>query len=170
MVPTAEEVAAYLPLGGEAPDSALAGRIASLLATAPLAPRSVHLRDGDRFLLCGTIGAEFDVWQRRLAVTSAGDALVAQAIGTAAVEKVMDETEAKLKSLLAEGERLLPRRSPGYGKIGLDANREITALLDTSRRIGVSITDSMALSPSKSVSAICEIVRSGPSGSEESAL
>lgn len=156
-----EEVAAYLHLGGEKPQGALAERITELLAEAPLAPRGVYRRDGVRFLLCGTVGGEFDIWQRRLSLSSAGDALIAQAIGTAAVEKTMDGLEEELKTLLGEGERILPRRSPGYGNIALAVNREITSLLDTARLIGVSVTDSMTLVPTKSVTAICEIIPRG---------
>ena len=157
MTPSIDEVAAYLPLGGEKPSDALAGRILSLLKTAPIAPRSIHRRNGRRFFLCGTIGAQFDIWQRRLAISSASDALIAQAIGAAAVEKVMDGTENEIKRLLAPGERLLPRRSPGYGEMGLEANLEITSFLDAPKRIGVSVSDSMTLVPAKSVTAICKI-------------
>jgi hypothetical protein len=115
------------------------------------------MRDGRRILLCGTIGGAFDAWQRRLSLGSAADALIAQAIGAAAVEKTMDILEESAKNLLAPGERLKPRRSPGYGKAELSPNGEILRKLDAAKRIGVSATDSFALVPSKSVTAICEI-------------
>ena len=54
-----------------------------------------RLRGVEVVFLCGTIGAEFDAWQRRLSVTSAADAFLSQQIGLAAVEKVMDELESK---------------------------------------------------------------------------
>ena len=133
-------------------------RIAELVRAAPIRPRGVWMRDGDRVLLCCTIGAEFDVWQRRLALTSAADALFSQRIGLDAVEKVMDELEEEArKEVEAEGRALKPRRSPGYGDLPLGLSRAILAKLDATKRIGVSITDSDLLVPSKSVTAICEI-------------
>ena len=138
-------------------------RFRELERAAPLRPKAVWTRatlDGaDVFLLCGTVGAEFDAWQRRLAATSAADALFSQRIGLDAVERVMDETEAHLRrEAEAEGLSLRPRWSPGYGGRPLALSRTILTLLDATRRIGVSITDSDLLVPSKSVTAVCEIV------------
>ena len=137
-------------------------RRAELEREAPVAARGMwmrtHLGGSDVVLLCGTIGAEFDVWQRRLSVTSAADALLSQQIGLDAVEKVMDEAEEKAKAEVGvEGRKLLPRRSPGYGDLPLSLSRAIISELDATRKIGVSITDSDLLVPSKSVTAICEI-------------
>lgn len=130
-----------------------------LAAEAPIRPRGIFLRDGDRFLLCGTIGAEFDVWQRRVSLLSAADALFSQQIGLEAVEKVMDDLEAEIRGVLAPGERLQPRRSPGYGEMPLELSREILVKLDAPKRIGVSLTDANLLVPSKSVTAICKIMQ-----------
>ena len=146
-------------------------RRAALEREAPIVPRSVwkrtRLGDRDVVFLCGTIGAEFDAWQRRLSVLSAADALLSQQIGLDAVEKVMDELENEVRAKIEEwgsgvpaasGVRLKPRRSPGYGDLPLELSRKIISELDATRKIGVSITDSDLLVPSKSVTAICEIV------------
>ena len=137
-------------------------RRAALDREAPIVPRSVwkrtRLKGADVVFLCGTIGAEFDAWHRRLSVLSAADALLSQQIGLAAVEKVMDELESKSKAEVeVEGRKLLPRKSPGYGDMPLSLSRTIIFELDATRQIGVSITDSNLLVPSKSVTAICEI-------------
>ena len=137
-------------------------RRAALEREAPVVPRSIwkrtRLKGADVVFLCGTIGAEFDAWQRRLSVLSAADALLSQQIGLDAVERVMDELEKKSKAEVeVEGRKLLPRRSPGYGDLPLSLSRTILAELDAPRKIGVSITDSNLLVPSKSVTAICEI-------------
>ena len=137
-------------------------RRAELEREAPIVPRSVWKRtrfgESDVIFLCGTIGAEFDTWQRRLSVLSAADALLSQQIGLVAVEKVMDEVENEVKvKVEGEGLKLRPRRSPGYGDLPLSLSRTIISELDATRRIGVSITDSDLLVPSKSVTAICEI-------------
>ena len=137
-------------------------RRAELEREAPIAARSTWMRTRlkgvEVVFLCGTIGAEFDAWQRRLSVTSAADALLSQQIGLAAVEKLMDELENEVKvKVEGEGLKLRPRRSPGYGDLPLELSREIINCLDATKRIGVSITDSNLLVPSKSVTAICEI-------------
>jgi len=134
-----------------------------LAGEAPIRPAGVWTRgqlDGkDVFFLCGTIGAPFDQWQRRLSALSAADALFSQQIGLAAVERVMDEMERMLrKEVEVEGKRLLPRWSPGYGGRPLSLSREILKRVDATKRIGVAITDSDLLVPSKSVTAVCEIV------------
>ena len=140
----------------------VAARYAELEREAPIAARGTwmrtRLKDTEVVFLCGTIGAEFDAWQRRLSVTSAADALLSQQVGLAAVEKVMDELEEKAKAEVeGEGRKLLPRKSPGYGDLPLELSRTILEELDAPRKIGVSITESNLLVPSKSVTAICEI-------------
>ena len=137
-------------------------RRAALEREAPIVPRSVwkrtRLKGADVVFLCGTIGAEFDAWQRRLSVLSAADALLSQQIGLDAVERVMDELEKRLRlEVEVEGRKLRPRRSPGYGDLPLELSRRILDELDATKKIGVSITDSNLLVPSKSVTAICEI-------------
>ena len=137
-------------------------RRAELAHEAPVAARGVWKRahfDGHEVaFLCGTIGAEFDTWQRRLSALSAADALLSQQIGLEAVEKVMDDLEKKAKvEVEAEGRKMLPRKSPGYGDLPIELSRTILNELDAMRKIGVSITDSNLLIPSKSVTAICEI-------------
>ena len=137
-------------------------RRAELEREAPIAARSTWMRTrlqgAEVVFLCGTIGAEFDAWQRRLSVTSAADALLSQQIGLDAVEKVMDELENEVKvKVEGEGLKLRPRRSPGYGDLPLSLSRTIISELDATRRIGVSITESDLLVPSKSVTAVCEI-------------
>ena len=140
----------------------VAARRTELEREAPIAARGTWMRTRlkgvEVVFLCGTIGAEFDAWQRRLSVTSAADALLSQQVGLAAVEKVMDELEEKAKAEVeGEGRKLLPRKSPGYGDLSLELSRTILEELDAPRKIGVSITDSNLLVPSKSVTAICEI-------------
>ena len=137
-------------------------RRAELEREAPVTVRGTwkrtHLNGADVVFLCGTIGAEFDCWQRRLSVLSAADALLSQRIGLDAVEKVMDDLEKRLRlEVEVEGKRLKPRRSPGYGDLPLELSRRILDELDAPRKLGVSITDSNLLVPSKSVTAICEI-------------
>lgn len=130
------------------------------LALGPLRVRSRDLARvlaGCRhaFLFCATLGADVDALLRRLSQTSGADALMAQAAATAAIESWCDACEAKL---LAEptvaGERLRMRFSPGYGDLPLAVQRPLLDVLDSARRVGVVLTETCLMIPSKSVSAV----------------
>lgn len=154
-----EEIARYMRMGTTLPEGELAKRINELLKDAPLSPKGIWMRHGERYLLCGTIGSAFDTWQRKLSLTSATDGLIAQAMGAAAVERMMDELEDEIKNDLKENEKIKHRRSPGYPPMSLEMNAEIISLLEATKKIGVSVTDSMMLIPSKSVVAVCEVIQ-----------
>ena len=143
-----------MPSDGAGPES----RRSRLAAEAPAEAKGVWARFGDRVYLCGTLGAAFDAWQRRLAALSGADAFFSQQIGLDLVE------EEEARTSLDDGETLLPRKSPGYGDMPLSLSREIVAKLDATKRIGVAVTASDLLVPSKSVTAVCEI--RGPRGAE----
>lgn len=132
-----------------------------MASSAPIERRGLWRRDGDRVYLCGTLGAAFDRWQRARAAVSAAEAYEAQRLGLVEVERLMDELEAAARrEVEADGRaRLLPRRSPGYGEMPLAQSREILERLDATRKIGVALTDSLSLVPTKSVTAVCEIGR-----------
>ena len=170
-----EEIARYMRMGTDVPAGELAARVNALLAEAePLfscrrafrrLPRaglrfsSVRLARhlggcASVYLACGTLGAAFDALLRRVSAVSGLDALIAQAIGAAGVERLMDDVSAEILGELAPGETLLPRFSPGYGDLPLAANRDILAELDATRRLGVSLTDTLLLVPSKTVTAV----------------
>lgn len=138
-------------------------RKAFLRATAPIDPRGVWARKGGVVYLCGTLGARFDAWQRSLSAVSSADAYISQMIGLEEIERQMDALEEEAREALSPGEKLLPRRSPGYGDMPLDFSGKIIDGLDAVRRIGVGVTPAGLLVPSKSVTAVCRIV----SGEEE---
>jgi len=128
------------------------------MESSPLNRRGLWARVGDAVYLCGTLGVEYDRWQRSRAAVSAAEAYESQQRGLVEIEKLMDELESEARrSVEAEGRHLLPRKSPGYGDMPLERSREIIERLDATRRIGVTLTESLLLVPSKSVTAICEI-------------
>jgi len=130
------------------------------MESCPIERRGLWLREGSRVYLCGTLGAAFDRWQRARAAVSAAEAYESQKLGLEEIEKVMDALEAEARTAVEkEGLKLLPRQSPGYGKMPLEMSREILAKLDATKRLGVALTDSLLLVPSKSVTAICEVCK-----------
>lgn len=149
-----EDVAPYLKLGGSPLDGALRRQVEWAIAEAPIDTRGVWKAEGDVIYLCGTIGARFDQWQRKVSVMSATDALISQAIGAAAVEAVMDSLEAEATS--ATPGDWETRRSPGYGATPLSESAVILEKLEATKRIGVACTDEFLLVPAKSVTATCK--------------
>ena len=170
------DIMPYLRMGGRAPDDALAARIGELRekALAEVRPArtwrrmaipqawldeskalSIRLAEcREAYLACGTLGAAFDAYHRRISVRSGADALIVQAIGAAAIEKVMDGIEDSIRAELAPGESLVTRYSPGYADFPLAEQRTLLGLIDAPRRVGVTLTDSLLMAPSKSVSAV----------------
>ena len=170
------KVMQYLRMGGATPDGALADRIAELreMSEREMRPRRTWLRTKapqrwldeskalslrlsgcrDVYLVCGTLGAAYDAFHRRVSVKSGADALIVQAIGAAAVEKLMDSIEDDIRAELYSGEMLATRYSPGYADFPLSEQRTLLGMLDASRKVGVSLTDDFLMVPSKSVSAV----------------
>lgn len=107
------------------------------------------------FLFCATLGAGVDALLRRYGQTSAADLLMVQAVSTALIENYCDECgEKMLLESAVHGETLRMRFSPGYGDLPLAAQKDLLAHLDSVRRAGITLTDTMLMVPSKSVSAI----------------
>ena len=109
-------------------------------------------------LLAATVGPACDMLVRRASITSAADAAVYQAAGAAAIEAFLDDYNDKLKaSYEAKGLFLRPRFSPGYGDLKLEHQKDWFRLLDITKQIGIELTDSLLMVPTKSVTAIIGI-------------
>lgn len=109
-------------------------------------------------LLAATIGPSCDMLVRRASVTSAADAAIYQAAGAAAIEAFLDSENDRLKREYKKDNLYLrPRFSPGYGDLKLDHQKDWFRLLDISKQIGIELTDSLLMVPTKSVTAIIGI-------------
>lgn len=106
-------------------------------------------------LFAATLGAEFDRLVAKYSRLSPAKALMLEALGNERIEALCD---AFCEDIKAEfGTPLKPRFSAGYGDLPLDTQRSIFALLDCERRIGLTLNDSLLMSPSKSVTAFVGI-------------
>lgn len=97
-----------------------------------------------------TLGTQCD---RLLRIYSASDiarAMVLQACLASKIEEVCDALEDTLK---AEGLVLRQRYSPGYFDLDIIENKKIFELLELTKRIGLTITDTCQMVPTKSVTA-----------------
>lgn len=109
-------------------------------------------------VFAATIGVGIDRLISKYSRLSPTKALCFQAIGAERVEALCDEFCEKMKSEYEKnGERLKPRFSPGYGDLPLETQKMIFALLDCPKRIGVTLGDTLLMSPSKSVTAFVGI-------------
>ena len=104
-------------------------------------------------IFAATVGIELDRLVARYSSVSPAKALILQAIGAERIECLCDTFNAEI----AREQKTRPRFSPGYGDFPLEAQREIFALLDCPRRIGLTLNDSLLMSPTKSVTAVIGI-------------
>lgn len=119
------------------------------------------LADCDRILLfAATIGLLPDRLIAKYNRLAPSKALLIQGIGAERVEALCDTFCEERKSFYAaEGAVLKPRFSPGYGDLPLALQRPIFAALDCTRQLGITLNDSLLMTPSKSVTAIAGIKR-----------
>lgn len=115
-----------------------------------------HLKDSARcFLMAVTIGGEIDFKIRYYEKIDLTKAIIMDACATAAVEGLCDEVEGRIKEeALKEGFGITYRYSPGYGDLPIELQPNILSLLETQKKIGLTVSDSYILLPRKSVSAI----------------
>ena len=106
-------------------------------------------------VFAATVGLEIDRLIAKHSRRSPAHALCLQAIGTERTEALCDLLcEGLEEQFCAEGKRTRMRFSPGYGDLPLAMQRDIFRLLDCPRRIGLTLADSLLMTPTKSVTAV----------------
>ncbi|WP_296780321.1 vitamin B12 dependent-methionine synthase activation domain-containing protein [Ruminococcus sp.] len=113
-----------------------------------------HLRGCNKaILMAATLTQEADKLIRQTAVTNMAKSLAIDCLCSAAVEQVCDRAEEEIFSRCDAPYRTW-RFSPGYGDFPLSLQKSFLLALNAQRRIGLTVTDSSLLIPSKSVTAI----------------
>lgn len=102
-----------------------------------------------------TVGLELDRLIAKYGCLSPSKALFMQAIGAERVEALCDSFCRSLAE--TEGKCLSPRFSPGYGDLPLEAQKVFFSVLECEKRIGLTLNDSLLMSPTKSVTAVVGI-------------
>lgn len=105
------------------------------------------------YIFAATAGAGSQRFLDRSALLSPMRGIVADCIGSAAVEAFCD----KVNFSFDNPDFLRPRFSPGYGDLPLEHQKTIVDFLNTKKNIGMSLTDSLMMIPVKSVTAIIGI-------------
>ena len=104
-------------------------------------------------LLACTLGAGFESLLRAEQARSMARAAMLDACGSVWVEAGCDAAEEEISARFP-GLYRTDRFSPGYGDLPLVLQRDICALLDAQKRLGVQVTDCFLMNPSKSVTAV----------------
>lgn len=115
-----------------------------------------HLRDAVEVVLFAvTLGHGVDQELRRLAVADPVGQVIFDAAATDAIEREADRVEAQIRASAAQkGLFCSWRFSPGYGDLPLDVQPAFLQVLNASRRLGITLTPSNLMVPTKSVTAI----------------
>jgi len=108
---------------------------------------------GQAALLLCTLGAAFENLLRAEQARDMARAVLLDACGSAWVEAGCDEAEHELAGRFP-GLYLTDRFSPGYGDLPLSLQPALCAVLDGWRRLGVQVTESLLMNPTKSVTAV----------------
>ena len=103
------------------------------------------MRQKKVILFAATLGIEIDRLIKKYSKISPSRAVMLQAIGTERIEALCDA--------LCKEMDVSRRFSPGYGDLSLDVQKDIFNVLNCTHHIGISLNDSLLMSPSKSVTA-----------------
>ena len=120
-----------------------------------------NLKDCQSVLLFGaTLGTGVDLLLHRYNRLQMSKAVVLQAAAAAMLEDYCDQMNEELEKKYEEkGLYLRPRFSPGYGDFSLECQPALLGCLEAGKRIGITLTDSLLMAPSKSVAAVIGISR-----------
>ena len=105
-------------------------------------------------IFAATLGIETDRRIARYASVYTAKALLLQALGAERIEALCDKVcETLAAEYETKGYSLGTRFSAGYGDFPLSAQTEFFQLLDCNRALGLTLNESLLMSPSKSVTA-----------------
>ena len=103
-------------------------------------------------LFCATVGMGIDRLIEKYGVVSPVKSLIFHAIGAERIESLCETFVSDMKRLALNG--LKPRFSAGFGDFPLSFQKDIFAVLNCGKNVGVCLNESLLMSPSKSVTAV----------------
>ncbi len=106
-------------------------------------------------MLAVTLGPVPDMLVRKAEVRDMMKAYTFQAVGAAMAEAWCDEINDKIiKEAEERGLHARPRFSPGYGDFPLEVQKDFERILEMPKTIGVTLSDSLLMTPTKSITAV----------------
>ena len=145
-------------LSVEYDEEAGAGVVAFADVRIPSKDLARNLRECNKVVIfASTLGAQCDQQIRRAQIKDPVKAAVLQATGAMYIEKCVDLLNEKIRIEFEEqGYKVRPRFSPGYGDVPLEVQKDFFRLLPC-QRIGLTLMDTLIMSPEKSVTAFIGI-------------
>ncbi len=107
----------------------------------------------EAYLFAATAGIGVDRLIMRYGKTAPSKSVVIDAAASAAIEGWCN----KLNDEMKKGISAKPRFSPGYGDLSIEYQKDILTFLDAGRKIGITLSESFLMTPTKSVTAIVGI-------------
>ena len=115
-------------------------------------------RSNECYLLAATLGQEVDRQISLAQQKNMLDGMALDACASVRIDAFIDQfIKSDIRPSLHDNEKLTQRFSPGYGDLSMDAIEDIIAILNAQKRIGLSLTRSLMMTPIKSVTAIIGI-------------
>lgn len=116
-----------------------------------------HLKDcNEAVFMAATLSSQADILISRANKINMTDALIADALASAGIEQICNKAELLIGQELKD-KYMTWRFSPGYGDLPIQLQEDFISILDAQRKIGLTVTDSYMLIPTKSVTAIIGI-------------
>ena len=109
-------------------------------------------------LFAATLGPQVDALIRRYERLDTVKAAILQSTGAMFAEVLVGQVNDEIKKIAAaSGKKCKPRYSPGYGDVPLQFQKEFFRLLPCTK-IGLTLMDTLIMSPEKSVTAFVGIL------------
>lgn len=117
------------------------------------------LKDCNKVLLmAATLGSQVDRWIQRAMIMEPARGLIRDAVASSAIETQVEQLNREYSNKLSEKNLYLTRRfSPGYGDVPISFSKKICHLLETSKNIGLHVSEYGILLPRKSITAFIGI-------------
>ena len=115
------------------------------------------------FMFASTIGLETDILIRKKMLISPDEGVIYDSIASVAAEAMAEYTDLHINKILTNTNLYSTSRfSPGYGDLPINAQKHVIEMLSANKLIGLSATDSMLLTPTKSVTAFIGVSKIKP--------
>lgn len=102
-----------------------------------------------------TLGTGIDRIIKANSATDIAMAMALQAAAASKIEEICDDLEQQI--ITKHGVTLRQRYSPGYFDLDISQQRDLFSLLELTKRIGLTLTDTCEMVPTKSVTAFIGI-------------
>lgn len=115
-----------------------------------------NLKDCEQVIVfAATLGSGADYLIGKYSRLQMSRAVTMQAAAAAMIEEYCDQVCRDIKAQYEDrGLYLRPRFSPGYGAFPLDCQSSLLGALEAGKHIGIKLTESLLMMPSKSVTAV----------------